>query len=137
MHLPGTTINSKNPQHLPPIVVFKRNQAMLSLQSKDFSFVEGKPVNSLHEILDRVKIKANLTQNAAISLYVCLDNIPDKIDEVALLASEIFEVQVEKELTLLTIRHYTGEFLHKLTKDKTIVLQQKTIETIQVLMRNA
>ena len=64
-----------------------------------------------------------------------MDEIPGNIDEIALQASEIFNVQVEKNLTLLSIRHYTGEFLNKLTEGKIIVLQQKTIDTIQILMR--
>lgn len=135
VQLPGTVITGKNPLHLPPIIVYKRNQVLITFESKDFSFVEGKPVNTLYEILEEIKIKPNLTQNAAISLYVCMDDIPEKIEKIALKASEIFDVQLEKNLTLLTIRHYTGEFLNKLTENKTIVLQQKTADTIQILMR--
>jgi aspartate kinase len=135
VQLPGTVITAKSPHHLPPIIVYKRNQVLITFESKDFSFVEGKPANTLYEILEEVKIKPNLTQNAAISLYVCMDDITEKIDKIAIKASAIFEVQLEKNLTLLTIRHYTGEFLDKLTENKTIVLQQKTAHTIQLLMR--
>ena len=133
--LPGTVITGKISKNLPPIIVYKRNQALITLESKDFSFVEGKPVNALYEILNQVKIKPNLTQNAAISLFVCVDDIPEKIAEIAVLSAEIFDVQLEKNLTLLTIRHYTTEFIDKLTENKTIVLQQKTADTIQLLMR--
>ena len=52
------------------------------------------------------------------------------------MASEIFDVQLEKDLTLLTIRHYNAEIISKLSKDKTIVLEQKTKDTIQMLMKN-
>lgn len=133
--LPGTVITGKNPRHLPPIIVYKRNQVLMTFESKDFSFVEGKPVNTLYEILEDIKIKPNLTQNAAISLYICMDDVAEKIEKVAMEASGIFDVQLEKNLTLLTIRHYTPEFINKLTENKTIVLQQKTANTIQVLMR--
>lgn len=133
--LTGTVITGKNPHHLPPIIVYKRNQVLITLESKNFSFVEGEPVNTLYEILDEIKIKPNLTQNTAISLFVCADDNPEKIEKVALKTSEIFDVQLERNLTLLTIRHYTGEFLNNLTKNKTIVLQQKTTDTIQMLMR--
>ena len=135
IQLPGTVITAKNPHHLPPIIVYKRSQVLITLESRDFSFVEGEPINTLYEILDEVKIKPNLTQNGAISLFVCVDDIPEKTEKVAVKASEIFDVQLEKNLTLLTIRHYTGEFLNKLTENKTIVLQQKTTDTIQMLMR--
>src|SRR6185503_17987883 len=92
--VPGTVITSKVPHNLPPIVVYKRNQAMITLESKDFSFAEGKPVNKLYDIFNKIKIKPSLTQNAAISLYVCTDDIAANVDEVALQASDIFNVQV-------------------------------------------
>ena len=135
IRMPGTVISGKPPHHLPPIIVYKRNQVLITFESKDFSFVEGEPVNTLYEILNEIKIKPNLTQNGAISLSVCMDDIPEKIEQVAVKASLIFDVQLEKNLTLLTIRHYTSETIDELTKNKTMVLQQKTIDTIQVLMR--
>jgi len=135
VQLPGTVITGKNSRNLPPIIVYKRNQVLIILESKDFSFVEVKPVNTLYEILNQVKLKPNLTQNAAISLFVCVDDIPEKIAEVAIQSAAIFDVQLEKNLTLLTIRHYTEEFINKLTENKKIVLQQKTADTIQMLLR--
>ena len=134
--LPGTVITGKNPHNLPPIIVYKRNQVLITLQSKDFSFVEGSPVNMLHEILDKSKIRANLTQNTAITLFVCMDDIPGKVEEIALQTAELFDVQMEKHLTLLTIRHYTGAFIQKLSGNKIVVLEQKTAETVQLLMRD-
>ena len=133
--LPGTVITGKNPHNLPPIIVYKRNQVLIALESKDFSFVEGKPVNTLYEILNRSKIKPNLTQNAAISLFICVDDIPEKTEEIAVQSAEIFDVLMERNLTLLTIRHYTAEFIQKLTENKTVVLEQKTGDTVQLLMR--
>lgn len=134
--LPGTVISGKNSHELPPIIVYKRNQVLMTLQSKDFSFVEGVPVNQLNEILEQVKIKPTLTQNAAITLFICVDDIPGKIDDAALRCDEFFDVFLEKDLTLLTIRHYTGESIKKLSENKVIVLEQKTRETIQLLMRD-
>jgi aspartate kinase len=136
MRLPGTVITNKNPHNLPPIIVYKRNQALITLESKDFSFVEGEPINLLYEMLHQAKLKPNLTQNAAISLFICVDDNAEKITDFALQASEYFDVLLEKNLTLLTIRHYNGEYIKKLTENKTIVLQQKTLGTIQMLMRD-
>lgn len=133
--IPGTVISGKNSHELPPIIVYKRKQVLMTLQSKDFSFVEGAPVNKLNEILELVKIKPTLTQNAAISLFICADDIPEKIDDAALRCDALFDVTIERNLTLLTIRHYTGDFIKKLSKNKVIVLEQKTGETAQLLMR--
>ena len=133
--LPGTLISSKPVHNLPPVIVLKKDQVLMELSSKDFSFVEEKPMSQLHEMFAAIKIRPNLSQNGAISLLCCLDDKAEKIEKLALAASEIFDVQIEKNLTLLTIRHYTPEKINELTKGKTIVLEQKTTETIQVLMR--
>lgn len=133
--LPGTVISNKPVHNLPPVIVLKKDQVLMELSSKDFSFVEEKPMSQLHEMFAAIKIRPNLSQNGAIGLLCCLDNKAEKIEKLALAASEIFNVQVQKDLTLLTIRHYTEEKIKELTRDKIIVLEQKTTETIQVLMR--
>lgn len=135
LRLTGTVISETSGDHLPPMIVNKKNQVLITLQSSDFSFVEGKPINFLHEILDELNIKPNLTQNTAISLMICLDDIPGKIEEIALRASAIFEVQIQKELLLLTIRHYTSEMAEPLAKGNEIILEQRTKETIQLLIK--
>lgn len=131
----GSLVSNRSVQNLPPIIVLKENQVLMQLSSKDFSFVEEKPISLLHEMFADLKIRPNLSQNGAISLVCCLDDKPEKIEKLALTASEIFNVQLEKNLTLLTIRHYNEATIEKLTRGKTILLEQKTRDTIQVLMR--
>jgi aspartate kinase len=92
-------------------------------------------VEDLDRIFKSTKIKPNLSQNTAISLLCCFDDHAEKIDSLALGASEIFDVEVEKNLTLLTIRHYNAGTIEELTLGKQIVLEQKTRETVQLLMR--
>ncbi|MBA4140998.1 MAG: aspartate kinase, partial [Segetibacter sp.] len=133
--LEGTTISNKPGRNLPPIVIIKSKQVLVHLQSQDFSFVGEQPISELYKQFCHLNIKPNLIQTGAVSLQVCLDNRPDKIDQIAVSASEIFDVQIEKDLSLLTIRHYTEELLQKMVAAKDIVLMQKTKETVQVLYR--
>jgi len=133
--LPGTSISKSIPKNLPPLIVHKKNQVLIRFKSKDFSFVEDKPVQQLHELYSQLKIKPNLSQNTAISLLCSFDDHPEKIGKLATEAAELFDVEVEKNLTLLTIRHYDEATINDLTKGKHIVLEQKTEETVQVLMR--
>jgi len=133
--LPGTSISSSIPKNLPPIIVQKKNQVLIRFKSKDFSFVEDKPVEQLHELYNHLKIKPNLSQNTAISLLCSFDDHVEKIEKLATQASEIFDVELEKNLTLLTIRHYDDKTIDAMTKGKHTVLEQKTEETVQVLMR--
>lgn len=134
--LEGTVISNEHVKNLPPIIVVKQKQVLMQFKSKDFSFVEDKPVDDLHHIFREIKVKPNLSQNTAISLLCCFDEHAEKTGLLAQSASLIFDVEVEKNLTLLTIRHYDEATLDKLTKDKVIVLRQETPVTVQVLMRD-
>jgi aspartate kinase len=133
--LPGTLIRNGHLKGLPPIIVLKQDQVLIHLHSKDFSFVGEKPVARLYQLFAEIKLKPNLMQTGAISLQVCLDDRSEKIGKLAAAASDIFDVEIEKGLTLLTIRHYNVDILERLTKGKSIVLRQQSPETAQVLMK--
>ena len=133
--LPGTLISNAITHNLPPIIVIKEKQVLIKLSTKDFSFIGDHSISSIYEIFLYLKMHANLTQNGAINFLACLDDQVEKIERLALATSEFFDVQLERDLTLLSIRHYTPEIILKLTEDKEVILEQKTPATIQVLMR--
>lgn len=132
----GTCIQNKNINHLPPIIVYKQKQALIQFSAKDFSFVSEGLAAEVYKIFESFKFKSNLTQNAAISLLCVVDDIQEKVERLALAASELFEVTVTRDLTLLTVRHYNGNILSELIGQNQIVLKQQTPETVQVVMRN-
>jgi aspartate kinase len=133
--LPGTRIGEKQPKQLPPIIVDKPNQVLMQFRTKDFSFIEEAPMEALHELFRQIKVKANLTQNTAISLLCCFDDRPDKIYRLASEAAQYFDVELERNLRLLTIRHYEPAVMEALMGGQTIVLEQKTPVTLQALIR--
>lgn len=132
--LPGTVIHNRTVHNLPPIIVLKENQVMIQFSSMDFSFIGEHHVGQLYHLLEELHIKPNLTQNGAISFICVIDNRTDKIEKLALAASSFADVQVQKELSLLTIRHYHQKIFEELVKEKTILLRQQTTDTIQVLL---
>ena len=133
--LPGTVIGAKSQEKLPPIIVLKKNQALIQFKTKDFSFMEDKAIQSLHELFSEIRLKPNLTQNAAISLLCCFDDKAERTENLAASASEIFDVHLDKNLTLLTIRHYDEATIQRMTKGKQILLEQKTEQTIQIVYK--
>jgi aspartate kinase len=133
--LPGTVISKKSVKGLPPIIVLKQGQALVHLHSKDFSFVGEQLMGELYHLFSEIRVKPNLMQSGAVTLQVCLDDRPEKIEKLAMAAADRFDVQVEKGLTLLTIRHYEEGLLKEMTEGKQVVLRQQTEETVQVLMR--
>ena len=132
--LPGTVIHNKPVHHLPPIIVLKEKQVMLEMSSRDFSFVGEHHVGHLYNLFEKLNIKPNLTQNGAISFVCVLDDRTEKVEKLASAAADFLDVQVVKELSLLTVRHYTKEIFEKLTESRTILLRQQTTETIQLLL---
>ena len=132
--LPGTTIRDQPLTDLPPIIVVKQNQALVHLHTHDFSFAGGKPVADLYQLLAEIRIQPNLLQTGAVRIDICLDDRSDKIEKLALAASASFDVQVEKNLSLLTIRHYREELLKKLTAGKKIQLRQQSPDTVQFVI---
>ena len=134
-NLPGTIISNLPTHHLPPIIVIKDQQVLMQVSSRDYSFVEDNLVAKLHDLLLENKIRPSLSQNGAISLLCSMDDRPEKIERLALAASEFFDVQIEKNCTLLTIRHYNDQIIQQLTEGRTQLLSQKTKETIQILLK--
>lgn len=133
--LEGTVISSKNVKDLPSIKIIKQNQVLVHLRSQDFSFVGEKPMSHLYDIFASESMRPNLVQTGAISIQLCLDNRTDKIERLASKASNFFDVQLEKGLSLLTIRHYNEKLLAQMVEGKDVVLVQKTKDTVQVLYK--
>ena len=133
--LEGTIISKEQNKNLPPIIVHKANQVLIQFKTKDFSFMEDAPIQQLMEIFNQTKVKPNLTQKTAISFVCCFDDHAEKIDLLAQSSSELFDVELERNLSLLTIRHYNEATIGNLSKEKVILLEQKTTQTVQMIMR--
>ncbi len=133
--LPGTLINNTISKNLPPIIVLKKEQVLVELKTKDFSFVGEKPMSQLYAILAANNLKPTLTQMGAISISICMDDHKEKIEQLAIEASSIFDVSLQRNLQLITIRHYNKEVMEKLTQGKEFIMQQKTLDTYQALMQ--
>jgi len=133
--LAGTAIHAKHIRQLPPIIVIKKDQTLIHFRSKDFSFVGEESAARLYSILSGMQIQANLMQTGAVILQVCVDQHEEKIKKLVLEAGGFFDVETENGLTLVTVRHYQPETLQSLLKDREMVLQQWSRETVQTLIR--
>lgn len=133
--LPGTVISKIKTKIDTPVVILKENQALIKFQSKSYDFVGEQAVSELYQLMKKLFIKPNMTQIGAINFTAVYDNISDKVQQLALEADHLFDVQIINNLQMLTIRHYNPEIIETLTANKDILLIQKTTETIQLLMK--
>jgi aspartate kinase len=134
--LKGTVIQDDvNSIFYPPLIVLKKEQILLQVTTKDFSFITEDNLSNLYSIFHHLKIKINLIQNAAISFVACIDHKEDKVQELVKELGKDYKVFRNENVQLLTIRHYTPEILFDLTKSRYTLLEQKTRHTVQVVMK--
>jgi aspartate kinase len=134
--LPGTVIKEETEtKQLPPIIVLKKNQVLLTITSRNFDFITEDRISDVYERFHQLKIKINLMQNAAISFSCCIDNNPEKIDALMKALHDDFKISYNEGLELLTVRYNQDGLLEELSKDRTVLLEQRSLITIQRLLK--
>ncbi|MCW3126397.1 MAG: aspartate kinase [Bacteroidetes bacterium] len=124
-----------NTSFLPPIIILKRQQTLLSFSAKDFSFIAEDHLSKVFSVFATHRLRINMMQNAAISFSICIDTKKEKMENIMEELHDDFHIVKNENLTLLSIRHYNTGIIDRLTKDKDILLRQISRQTIQVLMR--
>ncbi len=133
----GTSIgNYESTKPLVPSFIFKANQILLSISAKDFSFIAEESLSRIFGIFADHNVKINLMQNSAVSFSVCLDNDSFKMPSLILELTRDFKVLYNENLKLVTVRHYYPSTIEILTKDKTILLEQRSRNTAQIILKD-
>ncbi len=132
----GTLINQNTAEDRNiPSYIFSNDQILLSISSRDFSFIVEEHISELFDAFARHGLKIQTMQNSAISFSVSLANEKEKIDLLIRELESSYKVLYNDGLELLTIRHYNEPIVSELIKDREILLEQKTRQTMRVLMR--
>lgn len=132
----GSVISANaNTNFLPPVIIWKRQQVLLSFSAKDFSFIAEEHLSKVFATFAENRLRINLMQNAAISFSIAVDFKKEKIENITEQLKNEFSITRNDGLSLLTIRHYNQGIIDKLTKDKDILLRQISRNTLQVLLR--
>jgi aspartate kinase len=133
--LRGTRIHECKIDRIPPLIVFKDNQCLISCKVTDYAFVSEDQLSFIFKSLSDQGIKINMMQNSAISFSFCADYREAKIREVIETLSHTFEVYYNTNLTLITIKNYTPELSNEYRNKKGIVLEQLSRSTLQILIQ--
>lgn len=131
--LPGTIINAKKQTGMPPVLIKKEKQVLMTFHTKDFSFVGEEPIGQWYKLLEELHMRPNLIQNGAVQLMAVFDDHTEKIGLLASHAENIFDVTVQTNLVLFTIRHYTAQAIETYKGNRAAILVQQTPDTVQYL----
>ncbi len=116
-----------------PIFIQKKDQMLISIRPKDYSFVIEENLGPIFSIIAKYRLKVNLTQNSAISFSLCVDNSKN-IDKLIEALNADYEVRYNDNLELITIRHYDTNSINQMTEERSILLEQKSRDTAQYVL---
>ncbi|MEX2595442.1 MAG: aspartate kinase [Salibacteraceae bacterium] len=133
---PGTLINENTSEDSKiPSYIFKPNQVLITISSRDFSFIVEEHISDLFLRFSKFKLNIQTMQNSAISFSVSVSDHPIQIEALINDLKTDYEVRYNDGLELMTIRHFNREIVDELIKGKEILLEQKTRHTMRLLMR--
>jgi aspartate kinase len=134
--LPGTRIHECKVDELPPLIVFKDNQCLISCKVTDYTFVDEQQLSIIFKAVAELDIKINLMQNSAISFSFCVDFREAKVLALIEKLQHNFEVYYNTGLTLITIKNYDEKAFETYRNKKGVLLEQSSRSTLQVLVKN-
>ena len=114
--------------------IVKKNQILVSISAKDFSFMVEKNISAIFKQLHVDKLKVNLIQNSAISFSVCLEDNFTSFNKFYDELHPNYKVKYNRDVTLYTIRHFDEKSLEEIKKKGKVLLQQSSREIVQLVV---
>ena len=132
---PGTLITDDAGEAYPPMVAVEKDQALINISTRDFSFVAEHHIKELFEHITTTRLQVNMMQNTAISFNVVVNDIDDRVDRFCELVHKDFKTAVDRSLELITVRHYTPEVVESMRRGKVNLLEGRLPLTLQMVVK--
>lgn len=131
----GTLIHTPTDHdHRIPSYISKFDQALISVSTRDLSFINEKIYHEIFGSVSRFSMHVNLTQNSALTLSFCVDahrNLPLLLEELM----KTFQVRYNEGLELITIRHYGGDSRERILQGREVLMEQQNRTVLQVVVK--
>ena len=117
-----------------PSFIFKFDQVLISITTRDLSFIDEKVYHDVFGIVTRYHFHVNITQNSALTLSFCVDsrrNLPELLEKLG----EGYQVRYNEGLALTTVRHYTAGSREKVLQGRQVILEQQNRTVLQMVVR--
>ncbi|WP_369048122.1 aspartate kinase [Tenacibaculum sp. UWU-22] len=120
---------------LVPCFIVKKNQILVAISAKDFSFMVENNISHIFKKLHEYKLKVNLIQNSAISFSVCIDDKFGNFNSFYNDLKKPFKIEYNQNVTLFTIRHFTKDAIQSIEDKGTVLLKQINKKTTQLIIK--
>ena len=132
----GTKVSSGiTIEPIVPCFIVKKNQVLISISTRDFSFMVEENISDIFKLLHTYQLRVNLIQNSAISFSVCVDNSFNHFDQFYDEIKLVFKASFIKGVDLYTVRHFTNNSLNKIHNLGRSILSQINKNTAQIIIQ--
>jgi len=121
---------------LIPIFIHKREQVLISLSPRDYSFIGEGELCNLFSTFKKHNLKINLVQSSAISFSICCDQKTDILTSIFENLKKDYHILYNKNTELITVSHQDDKSIERVTKDRHILLEQRTRQTARFVVDN-
>ena len=136
LNSPGTKVSSGiTIEPIVPCFIVKKNQVLVSISTRDFSFMVEDNISDIFKLLHTYQLRVNLIQNSAISFSVCVDNSFNHFDQFYDEIKLVFKTSFIKGVDLYTVRHFTNNSLNKIHNLGRSILSQINKNTAQIIIQ--
>ena len=136
LNSPGTKVSSGiTIEPIVPCFIVKKNQVLVSISTRDFSFMVEDNISDIFKLLHTYQLRVNLIQNSAISFSVCVDNHFNHFDQFYDEIKLVFKASFIKGVDLYTVRHFTNNSLNKIHNLGRSILSQINKNTAQIIIQ--
>ena len=136
LNSPGTKVSSGiTIEPIVPCFIVKKNQVLISISTRDFSFMVEENISDIFKLLHTYQLRVNLIQNSAISFSVCVDNSFNHFDQFYDEIKLVFKASFIKGVDLYTVRHFTNNSLNKIHNLGRSILSQINKNTAQIIIQ--
>ena len=105
--------------------------------SEDIEFIVEDNISEIFALLSRFQMRVELIQNSAISFSVVVNNKYNRLEELLGELKAKFKVTVTEDVNLFTVRHFDQAAKEQVRNyGEKILLEQRTRETLQVVLKN-
>ncbi len=132
----GTLVsNAAHDEMELPFFIFKQNQALVKISTKDFSFIVEDNLKNIFSLLSEKRIAVNLMQNSAISFSLCVNDDAEKLSELEAALENQYKIKITQGAELITVRNHNPEAMQKAIGEKKLLLEQKTEKVLQMVVK--
>lgn len=133
--LAGTKIYECHVDKLPPLIVHKENQCLISCKVTDYSFINEEQLGVIFQQISESGMRINVMQNSAISFSFCVDYREHRVLQLIASLSKNFEVFYNTGLTLITIKNYDTKTFNEYRNLGGVILEQSSRSALQILLK--